>query len=132
MKEVNEQVGNTGLEVNNLSDFFANKIAPLLKSVHLRISGAELRGHASGSSLDFGSSFLFYIADKFSPFETSTRTFLERDLINFVVRDLQFALRKEPKDASLNITSMNPSRGTVLSFQMAACTFIFAMCLSYF
>lgn len=55
MKEVNEQVGSTGLEVNNLSDFFANKIAPLLKSVHLRISGAELRGHASGSSLDFGS-----------------------------------------------------------------------------
>lgn len=55
IKEVNEQVGNTRLEVNNLSDFFANKIAPLLKSVHLRISGAELRGHASGSSLDFES-----------------------------------------------------------------------------
>lgn len=55
LEEVNEQVGNRGLGINNLSDFFANKIAPLLKSVHLRISGAELRGHASGSSLDFGS-----------------------------------------------------------------------------
>lgn len=55
MEEVNEQAGNTGLGVNNLSDLFANKIAPLLKSAHLRISGAELRGHASGSSLDFGS-----------------------------------------------------------------------------
>lgn len=52
-REVNEQVGRRGLGVNNLSDLFANQIAPLLKSVHLRISGAESRGHASGSSLDF-------------------------------------------------------------------------------
>lgn len=53
VEEVNEQVRYRGMGVNNLSDLFANQIAPLLKSVHLRISGAESRGHATGSSLDF-------------------------------------------------------------------------------
>lgn len=36
--------------MSNLSDFFADEIAPLLESVHLRVSGAELRGHAKDSS----------------------------------------------------------------------------------
>lgn len=40
---------------------------------------------------------------------------------------LQFTLRKEPEHASLIITSMNPSRGTVLSFQMAVYTRILSV-----
>lgn len=36
--------------MNNLSDLLAYEIAPLLKSVHFRVTGAESRGHANGPS----------------------------------------------------------------------------------
>lgn len=39
----------------NLSDFFADEIAPLLESVHLRVSGAESRGHAKWFFIDSSS-----------------------------------------------------------------------------
>lgn len=35
---------------NNLSNLLANKIAPLFKSVHLRVSRAKSRGHANDPS----------------------------------------------------------------------------------
>lgn len=36
--------------MNNLSNFLAYEIAPLLKSVHLRISGTESCGHTNDPS----------------------------------------------------------------------------------